>query len=468
MTFNSVQFLIFLPLALLLYYAVSPKKRWIVLLILSYVFYAGWKIEYLVLIIYSTLIDFFIAQLIFNAKSEVKKKWLLTFSLISSFGILIVFKYFHFLVGGSSWFKSLANSNEHILWLQFVFEYGIPVGISFYTFQTVSYTLDVYHKRIEPEKNFGKFALFVTFFPQLVAGPIERFSDLHPQLFKAFKPKLETFRLAFQLCVYGFFLKMVIADNLGDIISPLFANPILYDQSSKLIAPFLFGFQIFADFFGYTLIAIGVAHLFGVTLMDNFKSPFGSYSLREFWSKWHISLSTWFRDYVYIPLGGSKHSKNRWVFAILITFGLSGLWHGASVTYIYWGLFHGAYYVLEQFLFPINDRKNMKFIEKVIRWTATFSAVTFGWLLFRSNSMKDVSYFFSKTGDSSIFKPEYQLLLIPLIGFFMLEFLFRRSRIDQFLDNKNTISRWSIYAFALISIFLFSARGDMQFIYFQF
>lgn len=468
MTFNSAQFFLFLPLALIVYYLVGAKSRWIVLLILSYIFYAGWKIEYLILIVYSTLIDYFVSKWIFKTVTLIKRKWLLALSLVSNFGLLILFKYFHFLVGGNANFKALANSHEQILWLQFIFEYGIPVGISFYTFQTVSYTLDVYHKRIEPEKSLGKFALFVTFFPQLVAGPIERFSDLHPQLFKPFKPKLETFRLAFQLSIYGFFLKMVIADNLGDIISPLFANPALYDQTSKLIAPILFGFQIFADFFGYTLIAIGVAHLFGVKLMDNFKSPFGSYSLREFWSKWHISLSTWFRDYVYIPLGGSKNSKGRWIFAILMTFGLSGLWHGASVTYIYWGLLHGAYFVVEQYLFPIKDKKNMKFLEKVIRWSSTFSVVTFGWLFFRSNSLKDISYFFSDKGELSIFKSEYQLLLIPLIGFFALEILFRKSRIDQFLDDKNTVIRWSVYAFALISILLFSARGDMQFIYFQF
>lgn len=468
MTFNSVQFILFLPLALLLYYAVNANRRWIVLLLMSYIFYAGWKVEYLALIVYSTLTDYFVAQWIFNTSSKAKRKWLLALSLVSNFGLLILFKYFHFLIGGSPWFKDLADSNETMLWLQFVFEYGIPVGISFYTFQTVSYTLDVYHGRIEPEKNLGKFALFVTFFPQLVAGPIERFSDLHPQLFNAFKPKLETFRLAFQLCLYGFFLKMVIADNLGDIVSPLFADPSAYNQISKVVAPFLFGFQIFADFFGYTLIAIGVAHLFGVRLMDNFKSPYGSYSLREFWSKWHISLSTWFRDYVYIPLGGSKHSRNRWILAILVTFGLSGLWHGANVTYIYWGLFHGAYYVIEQRLFPAPPKDKMKFIEKSLRWISTFIAITFGWLLFRSNSMKDISHFFSGTGETSIFQVTLLPLLIPIIGFFALEILFRQQRIDQFLENKSPLVRWSIYSFALISILLFSARGDMQFIYFQF
>lgn len=438
------------------------------MLLLSYVFYAGWKVEYLVLIVYSTLIDYFIAQSIFNTSSTFKKKLYLGISLVSNFGVLILFKYFHFLIGGSSWFKALADTNDSILWLQFLFEYGIPVGISFYTFQTVSYTLDVYHGRVEPEKNIGKFSLFVSFFPQLVAGPIERFSDLHPQLFNDFRPVLQTFRKAFQLMLYGFFLKMAIADNLGDFISPLYLQPADFDLSSRVVGAILFGFQIFADFFGYTLIAIGVAHLFGVHLQDNFRSPYGSYSLREFWSKWHISLSTWFRDYVYIPLGGSKSSKYRWFLAIILTFGLSGLWHGASATFIYWGLFHGVYYLVEKMLFPAGPKNQMGMVEKSSRWLLTFTAVMVGWLFFRAGNVWVIGQFLDSPGEASLFQEKYLLYLIPLIGFFMLEFLFRKKRIDHYLSDSGVIVRWSVYAFSLINILLFSSRGDMQFIYFQF
>ena len=468
MTFNSIQFLFFLPMALLAYYLFPAKKRWIILLLLSYVFYAGWKAEYLVLIVYSTLIDYFIAQGIYNTGSQGRKKLYLALSLVSNFGVLILFKYFHFLIGGSSWFKGLADSNDTVLWLQFLFEFGIPVGISFYTFQTVSYTLDVYHGRIVPEKNIGKFSLFVSFFPQLVAGPIERFSDLHPQLFKEFKPVLETFRKAFQLMVYGFFLKMTIADNIGDFIGPLYLQPANFDLSSRIGGALLFGFQIFADFFGYTLIAIGVAHLFGVHLQDNFRSPYGSYSLREFWSKWHISLSTWFRDYVYIPLGGSKSSRFRWMAAIVLTFGLSGLWHGASATFIYWGLFHGLYYLIEKTFFPAGPKNEMSYLEKSGRWLLTFGAVMIGWLFFRAGNMWVIGQFIDSPGTESIFQSKHILFLIPLIGFFGLEFLFRKKRIDHYLSDKGIFLRWSIYAFSIICILLFSSRGDMQFIYFQF
>jgi D-alanyl-lipoteichoic acid acyltransferase DltB (MBOAT superfamily) len=468
MTFNSIQFLFFLPLALMAFYVFPQKKRWIILLLLSYVFYAGWKIEYLILIIYSTLIDYVISLLIHGSKEKWKKKLYLAISLISNFGLLILFKYFHFLIGGSSWFKSLADTNDTILWLQFVFEYGIPVGISFYTFQTVSYTLDVYHGRSIPEKNFGKFALFVSFFPQLVAGPIERYNDLHPQLFKRFIPEKETFRKAFQLMVYGFFLKMVIADNLGDIISPLYVQPKEFDLISRLGGALLFGFQIFADFFGYTLIAIGVAGLFGVKLQDNFRSPYGSYSLKEFWAKWHISLSTWFRDYVYIPLGGSKYAPYRWILAIILTFGLSGLWHGASATFIYWGLFHGVYYLIEQKFFPAGKSEEMSSIEKMLRWTATFLAVMIGWVFFRAGQPWVVGQFLTSPGEQHLFKSSHLHFLIPLFGFFLLELSFRKARIDRFLENRSTPLRWIIYTFSILCILLYSSRGDMQFIYFQF
>lgn len=468
MTFNSIQFLIFLPIALMAFYAFPQRTKWVILLLLSYVFYAGWKVEYLILIIYSTIIDYVISLMIHSSKEKWKKKLYLATSLVSNFGVLILFKYFHFLIGGSSWFKSIADSNDTILWLQFIFEYGIPVGISFYTFQTVSYTLDVYHGRAVPEKNFGKFALFVSFFPQLVAGPIERYNDLHPQLFRKFIPSLDIFRRAFQLMVYGFFLKMVIADNLGDIISPLYLQPKDFDLVSRVGGALLFGFQIFADFFGYTLIAIGVAGLFGVKLQDNFRSPYGSYSLKEFWARWHISLSTWFRDYLYIPLGGSKHAPYRWVLAIILTFGLSGLWHGASATFIYWGLFHGIYYLIEQKFFPAGKTSEMGTLEKSVRWAITFIAVMIGWILFRSGQPWVAGQFLTSPGDQQLFNATHLIYLIPFLGFILLEIIFRRQRIDRLLENRSTPIRWAIYAFSILCVLLFSSRGDMQFIYFQF
>ncbi len=461
MLFNSIDFLIFLPIVLSIFYMLPHRRRWILLLLASYVFYAGWKVEYLFLILFSTIVDYSLAIGIHRSQGNRGRKLLLGLSLLSNFGLLILFKYFHFLIGGSSWFKSMAESNESVLWLQFIFNYGIPVGISFYTFQTVSYVVDVYKKRIEPERNLAKFGLFVSFFPQLVAGPIERFSSLHHQLFSNAQINLETIRRSFQLMLYGFFLKMVVADNIGDMIISVFDTPETYTVISRISAVILFSWQIFADFFGYTLIAIGTAQLFGVKLQDNFKSPYGSYSIREFWTRWHISLSQWFRDYVYIPLGGSKSTKWKWIMAIILTFGLSGLWHGADVSFIYWGLIHAILYLIEQLFFPSHRRT-------IIRWFITYAAVTFAWLFFRADSMDVVGRFFNGNIDASQNISIDLNKAIPLIAFLILEVVFRNERIDRFLHGQATHIRWIMYSLLILLISLFSSTGHMQFIYFQF
>ena len=467
MIFNSVEFFIFLPIVLSLFYITNYKFRWIILLLASYIFYAGWKEEFLLLIIYSTLVDFFISRGIYKSTSKSRKKLLLGLSLFSNFGALILFKYFHFFIGGASWFKELAESNDTILWLEFVFNYGIPVGISFYTFQTVSYTVDVYKGRIKPENNLGKFALFVSFFPQLVAGPIERFSSLHPQLFKKFIPSKEDFRQFFQLALYGFFLKLVIADNLGLVVNPVFDNYLGYSIPSKLIASIGFGFQIYADFFGYTLIAIGVASLFGVRLQNNFKSPYFALSIKSFWSKWHISLSTWFRDYLYIPLGGNAKGKGRWIIAIFITFLLSGLWHGASANFLWWGLIHGGLYLIEQ-LTPILKKEPKQMLSKVFRWAMTFTVVMIAWVFFRSTDMKFVENFFGENEGGFIFNASHWFLLLPIALFFLLETVQRNLRLDNLLKDKSVIVRWAVYSTLIVSILLLSSEENLEFIYFQF
>lgn len=475
MLFNSLDFLLFLPICLGIYYILPATKRWIFLLLASYFFYAGWKVSYLGLIVFSTLVDYFISNFISTSNDQRKRKIALGLSLFSNFSLLILFKYFHFFVGGAGWFKTLANSNESILWLQFIFEYGIPVGISFYTFQTVSYTLDVYHRRIEPERNLGKFALYVTFFPQLVAGPIERFSHLHPQLFRAFKPKWTDFRTAFQFVLLGFFLKMVIGDGLGSFIAPIFNAPENFSVAWKTSAVALFGIQIYTDFNGYSLIAIGVAQLFGVQLMDNFRSPYGAFSIRDFWARWHISLSTWFRDYVYIPLGGSKKGKKGWILAIILTFGLSGLWHGASANFIYWGLIHGLFYLVEQQFFPYDkakkvsvSRKNRDRFAKISRWSVTMFVVGFAWLLFRAENMRKV-YAFFESGNELKLTPQFSIgLSLSLLFFILLEISMKQTRLNVFLDRQSKVMRWSLYSLFLICILFFSDAGDMQFIYFQF
>jgi len=468
MLFNSLNFLIFLPVTFLVYYSLPQRSRWIFMLVASYFFYAGWKVQYLGLIAFSTVVDYFMSNLIYKTEDPFKRKVMLGVSLTINFSFLILFKYFHFLIGGNSWFKELAATHENIMWLQFIFEYGIPVGISFYTFQAVSYTVDVYRKRVVPERNLGKFALYMSFFPQLVAGPIERFSHLHPQLFKKFVPTLETFRQAFQIALLGFFLKMTIADNLGSLIAPVFSNPESYAAAWKILAVALFGIQIYTDFNGYTLIAIGVARLFGVHLMDNFRLPYGAYSIKDFWARWHISLSTWFRDYVYVPLGGSKSTRSRWIMGILLTFGLSGLWHGANVTFIYWGLIHGVYYLIEQAFFPVARDKNPGWLEKSVRWLLTMTVVGIGWLFFRADSMKIVGKFFQAVGEQTEQLHFSLQQVVPICVFLVIEVIIRQSRPDVYLENKKTAYRWLCYLILLFCILFFSDTGNMQFIYFQF
>lgn len=468
MLFNSLDFFLFLPLVLIGYFVLNAKFRWVFLLLVSYFFYAGWKVQYLGLILLSTVIDYYTSNLIYKQENQFKRRVYLGISLVCNFSMLLLFKYFHFLIGGSSWFKHLAETNTNFLWLQFVFEYGIPVGISFYTFQTVSYTVDVYRRRIEPEKNLGKFALYVAFFPQLVAGPIERFSHLHPQLFKKFKPQWKHFRTGLQIMLVGFFLKMVVADNIGFFVSPIFNEPELFSLATKWLGVALFAIQIYADFNGYTLIAIGCAQFFGVQLMNNFQLPYGSYSLREFWTRWHISLSSWFRDYIYIPLGGNKSNRYKWFLAVFLTFFLSGLWHGASVNFIYWGLLHGIFYMFEQRLLPVKRERTLPLWEKTIRWSLTMSVVLFGWLLFRIDQMKKVKLFFQNTTQSNeIVWPDLTVTL-PFVLFFLYELYVRSKRPNEFLENKSTGLRWGIYLVLFGFLLLFSNTGDLPFIYFQF
>lgn len=466
MLFNSLNFLLFFAPVLLLFYLLPGKRRWMLLLAASYFFYAGWKLEYLLIILFSTTVDFVATKQMYRIEQQRLRRMWLAFSLTSNLGILILFKYFHFFFGGSQWIKEQVVVNDTFASVIHLFEYGIPVGISFYTFQAVSYAIDVYRRKCVPESNFFRFALYVSYFPQLVAGPIERFNHLHPQLFQVVKFRLEYLKTGLRLMLYGFFLKMVIADNLMVLLEPVFNDPHHFGIVSRVGALVFFGLQIYTDFFGYSLIALGIAATMGVQLADNFKTPYFSLSLREFWSRWHITLSKWFTDYIYVPLGGSRHGRWRWMLAILAVFFISGLWHGASSNYIWWGLIHAGYYLLEQQLFP--EREKMSFPEKAIRWLATFSIVTFCWIFFRSGTMKLAMSFFSSVGTEQIDLRGWLWFLLPFVLFAFSEWKQRKRRIEGVVGSWGLASRWTWYALLLAFIFLFSGTGSMQFIYFQF
>jgi len=494
MLFDSLEFLLFLPAVIVLYYLFPHKYRWPLLLVASYFFYASWKIEFLGLIIYSTVIDYFVALKINSTQKKHLKKLYLWFSLISNLGVLFLFKYFNFFIGSRNFFTDFAGQHPKVEWMASIFEYGIPVGISFYTFQTISYTLDVYYGKIKPEKNIGKFALFVSYFPQLVAGPIERFSNLHHQIFAKHKLNYENLSNGFRLIIYGLFIKMVIADNLAPLVDQVFSNPLAYSQTDNILGLLFFSLQIYADFNGYSLIAIGVAKLMGVNLMDNFKTPYFSITIKEFWSRWHISLSTWFKDYLYIPLGGNKTSYFRWTLNIMIVFIVSGIWHGANFTFIIWGLIHGTIYLAENLV----KLKSKTIFISTLNWIKTFITINLAWVFFRSDTLanayltlgrifnlqptestylnitkieksnpspENLNYFSNPKELTLDINPIY---FIVIILFLVLDFWLKQSRFDSKISKLPFAFRWLIYAVLIFCITSLAGADFYQFIYFQF
>ncbi len=471
MLFNSVAFLIFLPVVVLLYYLLPQKFCWVLLLAASYVFYGSWKIEFLCLIIFSTIVDFYVGKLMHRATEKWRRNALLAVSLTANLGLLFVFKYLVLFLPPMDPMIANIYTVDHPF-LGFIVQgiyFTIPVGISFYTFQTLSYTIDIYHRRIEPETHIGHFALFVTFFPQLVAGPIERFSRLMPQLKEKHQATYRQFQKAFRLMLYGFFIKMCIADNLSPLVDMVYDNPALFNGWSTWFGTFGFGLQIYTDFAGYSLIAQGAALCLGINLIDNFKTPYFSTSIGEFWNRWHISLSNWFRDYLYIPLGGNKVSLLRWSVNILAVFIISGFWHGANYTFLIWGAIHGLLYLVER---GINARKRLPQTRLVrfIGGVQIFASVNLAWLFFRIDTLTDVpnhvSQLFHSTGATVL---ELTWPLVAMLGVFLVfELLLYNNRIDRLLDKFNLPLRWTIYALFVWCITAWAGVTNHPFIYFQF
>jgi D-alanyl-lipoteichoic acid acyltransferase DltB (MBOAT superfamily) len=471
MLFNSVDFLLFFPIVLLLYFITPHKYRWFLLLVASYYFYMCWKAEYIILIIISTIIDYTAAINIYIAATKAEKKGWLILSLLSNLGILISFKYLNFF-----------NQNVQAVLDQFnifynipVFDLLLPVGISFYTFQTMSYSIDVYKGDIEPEKHFGKFSLFVSFFPQLVAGPIERSSRLIPQFYEKFEFEHVRLRKGMILMFWGFFKKVVIADNVATYVDMVFNNVETADGLTSLLGSFFFTFQIYCDFSGYTDIAIGLAYILGFRLMDNFRRPYFSKSISEFWGRWHISLSSWFKDYVYIPLGGNRVGKSKHYFNLLLTFLVSGLWHGANWTFIVWGLIHGIILILESIFINVKGKRYTVF-SMWLRWAITFSIVWIAWIFFRANSVSDalavISNIFNPSKWSSVSLGIYVSDVYKYLGLITLlifvELFDRKKRIVDRLSDSFGIVRWIFYVSLLLLILYFGAFNHNAFIYFQF
>ncbi len=476
MLFNSTEFLFFLPTVLFLYWFIFNKKiehQNLIIVLSSYFFYGWWDYRFLSLIFLSTVVDYYVGLKIYKESSLIKKKKFLLFSISINIGMLGVFKYYNFFV--ESWlilFSSLGYDIQSLWTLNII----LPVGISFYTFQTLSYTIDIYKNKLEPTKNFISFASFVCFFPQLVAGPIERATNLLPQILNKREVNLNQITQGLKLILWGLFKKVVIADSLSPIVNDIFDNYQNYNGFDLWLGAIYFAFQIYCDFSGYSDIAIGTAKLFGFELMSNFKFPYFSRNIGEFWRRWHISLSTWFRDYLYIPLGGSKQS--RWISLrnIFIIFTISGFWHGANWTFIVWGIFHSVLFI-PSFLLK-NNRKNINSIVaqnklfpsflEIYKVASTFILVTIGWIFFRSQSVQNsIEYLINGLKLNSDFDFPPNFILSYLIILIIIEWNGRYNERDVLgkIPKKLTFITLLILIYLIIINF---TNEPSKFIYFDF
>lgn len=475
MLFNSIEYLFFLPFVSIIFYLLNPKYRNIWLLGVSLFFYMNWNPIYVILMIFSITTTYYMAVLI-ESKEKYKKIWLFL-TIITNLSILFFFKYYNFFIENILFITKRLGMEVAIPTLNFL----LPVGISFYTFQALGYTVDVYRKKIEPEKNLKKYALFVSFFPQLVAGPIERSTHLLPQFNKKIKFNIEKIREGVILILFGLMKKMIIADRIAVIVDNVYNNVEKFTGYSLIIASFCFAVQIYCDFSSYSSIAIGSAKILGYDLMENFNKPYFSSSIREFWKKWHISLGLWFKDYLYIPLGGSKNKEIKTIRNIFITFLISGIWHGANWNFIIWGLLHGFYQIIEMKLKFIGKYFDNYKVFKYSKIVITFILIDFAWIFFRAKTFYDAKYIILNLFNFSgltLKKELYTLGLdkkdLKVAGIaILLLFILEISKINkEIIFKQNIVIRWFIYFVLIFSILIFGYYGEdissAQFIYFQF
>lgn len=381
MIFNSLAFFVFFPIVVALYFLTPARHRWATLLAASWFFYAWWRIEYLGLLLVSTTVDYTVGRLLGREERPGRRKLYLGVSLLINLGMLFVFKYLGFFAVTA---RAL-GANVPLV------ELVLPVGISFYTFQTIGYGIDVYRRKYEPETHFGRFALFVSFFPHLVAGPIMRAEALLPQFRRERSWDFDRAMSGLGWMLWGLFKKVVIADRAAGYVNAVYGDPSRFQGATVVVATYLFAFQIYCDFSGYSDIALGAARVLGFDLMRNFNRPYAARSMVDFWRRWHISLSTWFFDYVYVPLGGNRVSSGRRAFNVLVVFLLSGLWHGASWTFVLWGAYHGILVVLSVALLSLATRFVPAALRGALGLFVTFQLACFGWLLFRARDLAHVS-----------------------------------------------------------------------------
>ncbi|MBT3208201.1 MAG: MBOAT family protein [Bacteroidetes bacterium] len=477
MLFNSIHFIFFFPIVIIIYFLIPHRYRWIFLLSASYYFYLCFKLEYGFLIAGSTLSSYTTAILISNSKNEIRRKAYLFGNLILNLGILFFFKYFNFTISSASLILDNFNIAHQFPTLKWI----LPIGISFYTFQVVSYTVDVYWETLKPEKHLGIFALYVSFFPQLVAGPIERASRLIPQFRIAQKYDYNRLKSGLLLMLWGFFQKLVIADRLGIMVDEVFNNVEKYEGLPLILASFGFGFQMYCDFAGYTDIAIGAALVMGFKLMKNFDRPFSAKNISEFWRRWHISLSSWANDYIYRPIAINRRSWGHWgvVYSISATFLFLGIWHGAKMAFILFGAFMGLAFYFEILTKNIRKKLSKKIPDVIynnLSVVLTFCFFIFTSIFFRGNTTLDVFRIIGKMFTNielkwyelGVSKFELFSVFIFIIVLEGVHYFQRKHKLREWLASKPFFIRWSVYIVLVFIILNFGEFGEKQFIYFDF
>ncbi len=479
MLFNSLPFIIFLPLVFALYWLLQRRHvnfQNCLLLAASYVFYGWWDYRFLSLIFISSLVDFLVGLALNREERSGYRKLLLILSLTVNLGILGFFKYYGFFVESFADLVQALGLQPNISTLRII----LPIGISFYTFQTLSYSIDLYRRQIQATRDPISFFAFVSFFPQLVAGPIERAKNLLPQFQMKRRFDIEHAKDGMRQMLWGILKKVVVADNLAPHVDEIYANYNSMDGVALFIGTFLFAFQIYCDFSGYSDIAIGTARLFGFRLMRNFAFPYFSRDIAEFWRRWHISLSSWFRDYVYIPMGGSLSSKMQRIRNIVITFMVSGLWHGANWTFIVWGLLHGLYYIPfmlmgwhKKHAGEVAEGRLFPGIREIVCILITFMMVFFAWIFFRAETITDaLRYIVQMLGGPlfgrGIWHGQYISSIIYVLALALIEWIQRDRQHGLEIDRLPIVARWPIYVATCLLVIELGNFGAVEFIYFQF
>lgn len=485
MNFNSLEYILFLPVTVVLYFILPKRIKNPMLLLASYFFYMCWEPKYALLMLFSTAATY-LCSILIDKKALNKRKLWLVLCLLVNLSILFFFKYYNFTANSISSLLGIFGSSAAVPTLNIL----LPVGISFYTFQALGYTMDVYRGAVPCEKNFIDYALFVSFFPQLVAGPIERTGNIVPQLKAAHKFSFANLRDGSTLILWGLMKKMVIADNLAVIVNNGYNNPTAYTGTQLMFATFCFAFQIYCDFSAYSDIARGSAKWIDIELCRNFNCPYIADSIKDFWRRWHISLSTWFKDYLYFPLGGSRVNKGRQIFNVMTVFFVSGIWHGAAFTYIIWGLLHGIYQAVGILLTPLREKLIYRFIPKnnpfikALRIFITFCLVCFAWILFRANSLSDAVYIIGKIisapfggifplafGAMGLSRPTLTAVGICTAVLFIVDVINLQKPVAKLL-GQTVFLKYAVFFILIICIFVFGYYGSgfdpQAFVYFQF